>query len=114
MEKLKSLIQPNVYTVKEMEKMNWSEPTIVSYCRYRKELWKKATTYFFRMFKNVDYIVKAYDHEEKTMEVIVYNKRRNIICKSKNNDPVYALVECAEILENDENYINVVFKYLKI
>lgn len=115
MDKLRNLIEPDVYNIKQMEKMGWSDQTITSYCRYRKQKWNTACKIFVNMFSPlVMFVNKEYDYTKNIMEVIVYSKECKIICKASHDDPLFALAECAKILENEDVFITSMLQNLSI
>lgn len=120
MEKLNQLISANVYSVQQLKELGWPTANINDYCKFRNRKWSVGTMVFRQMFSNLGllFIHKEYDEEQKNMKVIVYeqphNNVINIIAQSNHVDPLFALAECAKILEKEDDFISVLLQGLKL
>lgn len=110
MDKLRKLIEPQVYGSYDLYQKRWKPENIQLYCDHRRKLWEKGVVIFKELFSHMGilYINKEYNQDTDIMEVTV---KQLAYCYTKtlaqhyHKDPLFALAECAKTLNNEDEFL---------
>ena len=120
MDQLEQLINPNALSAQELQEMGCTIEQIRQYTMKRTRIWNTARHIFQRMFSYIGrlQVMKDFDGENRCMRVTVYRdnglSNYDILAQGSHRDPVYALVNCAQQLNNTDDFLSALINGLKI
>lgn len=116
MDKIQTLITPDVHSAIQLKAFGWSNNDITRYCQTRARKWGIGTRIFRNMFSNLGmlFVHKEYDKNLKNMVVTVYKQNGEIVVQSAHNDPLFALAECAKNLNREDDFLSALMSNLKV
>jgi hypothetical protein len=120
MDQLEQLINPNALSIVELKEMGCTPAQIEQYTQKRSYIWNTACRIFNETFAHLGlfYVLKEFDSHNLCMRVRIYrrcdNLTRAIAAEGYHRDPVYALVECAKMLNNEEDFLSALMAGLSV
>lgn len=113
MEKLRTLLDPDVYSTDQLYSMGWTQTQIFDYCIERARKWRLACAIYQKMFSNLGNFYIYKDYYEGAMEVTII-QNGVVFAKERHWDPIFALAECARKMNNEDEFISNLLTNLKL